>query len=109
MAEFEGKVAIVTGGGSGIGEAIVKELATGGASVVVADRDQAGNDRVVAAVKATDGTAAGFEREVASAVQNAAMVAVAEKTYGGLHLALNNAGIGGPAASTGVYPLDGWK
>ena len=109
MAEFEGKVAIVTGGGSGIGEAIVKELATGGASVVVADRDQAGIDRVVAAVKATGGTAAGFALDVASAEQNAAMVAFAEKTYGGLHLAVNNAGIGGPAANTGEYPLDGWK
>ena len=109
MAEFEGKVAIVTGGGSGIGEAIVKELATGGASIIVADRDQAGIDRVVAAVKATGGTAAGFALDVASAEQNAAMVAFAEKTYGGLHLAVNNAGIGGPAANTGEYPLDGWK
>jgi NAD(P)-dependent dehydrogenase (short-subunit alcohol dehydrogenase family) len=109
MAEFDGKVAIVTGGGSGIGEAIVKELATGGARVVVADRDQAGIDRVVAAVKAAGGIASGFAIDVASAEQNAAMVAFAEKTYGGLHLAVNNAGIGGPAAPTGEYPLDGWK
>ena len=53
--------------------------------------------------------AAGFAIDVASAEQNAAMVAFAEKTYGGLHLAVNNAGIGGPAALTGEYPLDGWK
>lgn len=109
MAEFSGKVAIVTGGGSGIGEAIVRELAAGGARVVVADRDQAGIDRVVAAVAAAGGTASGFSLEVASAEQNAAMVDYAEKTYGGLHLAVNNAGIGGPAALTGDYPLDGWK
>ena len=106
MAEFSGKVAIVTGGGSGIGEAIVRELAAEGARVVVADRDQAGIDRVVAAVAAT---ASGFSLDVASAEQNAAMVDYAEKTYGGLHLAVNNAGIGGPAALTGDYPLDGWK
>jgi NAD(P)-dependent dehydrogenase (short-subunit alcohol dehydrogenase family) len=37
------------------------------------------------------------------------MVAFAEKTYGGLHLAVNNAGIGGPSAPTGEYPLDGWQ
>lgn len=109
MAQFDGKVAIVTGGASGIGEAIVKELAAGGGKVVVADRDQAGIDRVVAAVKAAGGQAAGFAIDVASAEQNAAMVAFAEKTYGGLHLAVNNAGIGGPAALTGEYPLDGWK
>jgi NAD(P)-dependent dehydrogenase (short-subunit alcohol dehydrogenase family) len=109
MAQFDGKVAIVTGGASGIGDAIVKELAAGGGKVVVADRDQAGIDRVVAAVKAAGGQAAGFAIDVASAEQNAAMVAFAEKTYGGLHLAVNNAGIGGPAALTGEYPLDGWK
>jgi len=109
MAQFDNKVAIVTGGASGIGEAIVKELATGGGKVIVADRDQAGIDRVVAAVKAAGGAASGFALDVASAEQNAAMVAFAEKTYGGLHLAVNNAGIGGPAALTGEYPLDGWK
>jgi NAD(P)-dependent dehydrogenase (short-subunit alcohol dehydrogenase family) len=109
MTDFNGKVAIVTGGGSGIGEAIVKDLAAGGAKVVVADRDQAGIDRVVAAVKASGGDASGFAVDVASAEQNAAMVAFTEKTYGGLNLAVNNAGIGGPAAQTGDYPLDGWK
>lgn len=109
MPGFDGKVAIVTGGGSGIGEAIVKELAAGGARVVIADRDQAGIERVIAGVKATKGTVVGFAIDVASAEQNAAMVAFAEKTYGGLHLAVNNAGIGGPAAQTGEYPLDGWK
>lgn len=109
MAQFDGKVAIVTGGGSGIGEAIVGELAANGAKVVVADRDQAGVDRVVAAVHAAGGTASGFSIDVASAEQNAAMVAFAERTYGGLHLAVNNAGIGGPSAPTGEYPLDGWK
>jgi len=109
MGSFDGRVAVVTGGGSGIGEAIAKELAAAGGKVVVADRDQAGIDRVVAAIVAADGTASGFAIDVASAEQNAAMVAFAEKTYGALHLAVNNAGIGGPSAPTGDYPLDGWK
>jgi len=109
MDQFVGKVALVTGGASGIGEAVVKELAAGGAKVVVADRDKAGIDRVVAQVKAAGGEAAGFEIDVSSAEQNAALVSFAEKTYGALHLAVNNAGIGGPSAPTGEYPLDGWK
>ncbi len=109
MDNFAGKVAIVTGGASGIGEAIVKELAAGSAKVVVADRDKAGIARVVGEVKAAGGDAAGFEIDVASAEQNAALVGFAESTYGALHLAVNNAGIGGPSAPTGDYPLDGWK
>lgn len=109
MGDFDGKVAIVTGGGSGIGEAIVKELAAKGSKVVVADRDRAGIDRVVGAAKTAGGTVAGFVIDVADAAQNAAMVEFAQKTFGGLHLAVNNAGIGGPSAPAADYPLDGWK
>jgi NAD(P)-dependent dehydrogenase (short-subunit alcohol dehydrogenase family) len=109
MSQFDNKIAVVTGGASGIGEAICKELASDGAKVVVADRDQAGIDRVVADIKSVGGTAAGFVIDVSNADQNAAMVAFVEKTYGALHLAVNNAGIGGPSAPTGEYPLDGWK
>src|SRR5579872_7206748 len=109
MVGFSNKVAIITGGGSGIGEAVVKELAAGGAKVVVADRDRVGVDRVVAAVKAAGGSAIGFSVDVASPEQNAAMVAFAQDRFGKLDLAVNNAGIGGPAAPTGEYPLDGWK
>lgn len=109
MTQFDNKVALVTGGASGIGEAIVKELAAGGAKVIVADRDQTGIDRVLGEIKAAGGIASGFVIDVANAEQNAAMVAFAEKTYGGLNLAVNNAGIGGPSAPTGEYPLDGWK
>lgn len=109
MGLFDNKVAVVTGGASGIGAAVVKELAAGGARVVVADRDPSASDRIVAEVRAAGGTASPFTIDVSSAEQNAAMVAFAETTYGGLHLAVNNAGIGGPSAPTGEYPIDGWK
>lgn len=109
MNEFTSKVAIVTGGASGIGEAIVKELAREGASVVVADRDAAGATRVVDEVKAAGGKAVAFELDVGKASANAAMVDFTLKTYGALHLAVNNAGIGGPSVPTGEYPLDGWR
>lgn len=50
-----------------------------------------------------------FEIDVTDPIAVEAMVAFAEKTYGALHLAVNNAGIGGPSAPTGEYPLDGWQ
>lgn len=109
MTQFSNKVAIVTGGASGIGEAIVKELAREGAKVIVADRDMGGTNRVIAEVTAAGGQALPFELDVGKAAANAAMVEFAVRNYGGLHLAVNNAGIGGPSAPTGEYPLDGWQ
>lgn len=106
--DFEGKVAIVTGAASGIGAAIARALAADGAKVLVADLDPAGAEAVASAIKASGGTARAIEVNVADAVEVEAMVEAAKSAFGGLHLAVNNAGIGGPAAMTGEYPLDGW-
>jgi len=106
--DFTGKVAIVTGAASGIGEAVAKLLAAGGAKVVVADLDADAAKATADAIGKTGGTAAPFAVDVADAAQNEAMVAFAQKTFGGLHLAVNNAGIGGAAAPTGEYPVDSW-
>lgn len=105
---FEGKVAIVTGAASGIGAAIARALAADGAKVLVADLDPEGADDVARAIQASGGTARAHEVNVADAVEVEAMVEAARSAFGGLHLAVNNAGIGGPAALTGEYPLDGW-
>jgi NAD(P)-dependent dehydrogenase (short-subunit alcohol dehydrogenase family) len=105
---FKGKSAIVTGGGSGIGAAIAKELAAGGASVLVADRNLASAEDVASTIAAAGGRAVAHEVDVADAAAVEAMVAAAVATFGGLHLAVNNAGIGGPSAATADYPLDGW-
>lgn len=107
--DFEGKVAVVTGAASGIGAAIARALAADGAKVLVADLDPEGADDVARAIQASGGTARAHEVNVADAVEVEAMVEAARSAFGGLHLAVNNAGIGGPAALTGEYPLDGWR
>lgn len=104
--DFDGTIAVVTGGGSGIGEAVAKRFASDGAKVLVADIDEEGGRRVVHEI----GDAARFVHADASkAEDNEAMVQAAIDAFGGLDIAVNNAGIGGPALPTGEYPLDGWR
>ena len=106
---FEGKVAIVTGSASGIGAAIGRQLAREGAKVVLADRDIAGVDAVASEIKAANGVAHSYQLNVADPAEVEALVKFTEREFGGLHLAVNNAGIAGPSAAAGDYPLDGWK
>jgi NAD(P)-dependent dehydrogenase (short-subunit alcohol dehydrogenase family) len=107
--DFAGKVAIVTGGGSGIGEACAKDLASRGGKVVVADSNIAGAERVAAEIAKAGGVAKAFKVDVANAREVEALVRYAVSTYGGLHVAVNNAGIGGPQMPIADYPLDGWQ
>ena len=108
MSVFKGKVAIVTGGGSGLGEAISKELAAKGASVVVSDINLPGAQRVVDEIVAAGGVASAIEADTANPDDSAKVVKYAVDTYGALHLAVNNAGIGGPAAPAGETDLAAW-
>jgi NAD(P)-dependent dehydrogenase (short-subunit alcohol dehydrogenase family) len=105
---FEGKVALVTGGGSGIGEACSLTFAQGGAKVVVVDLDVENGKRVVAAIKQSGGDALFVKADVAKSESVEAMIADAVKTYGKLNITVNNAGIGGEAAMTGDYSLESW-
>jgi NAD(P)-dependent dehydrogenase (short-subunit alcohol dehydrogenase family) len=101
-------VALVTGAGSGIGEAVALVLAREGSKVVLTDVDMAGCERVAGAVKATGAEAITVRNDVSMASECEAAVSAALKAFGRLDIAVNNAGIGGPAALTGDYPLDGW-
>ena len=95
---FEGRVAIVTGGGSGIGQATVRALAAEGAAVMVADIDETGGEAVAAEVIDAGGKAAFMPVDVAEAGQVEALVNRALSDFGRLDLAYNNAGIEGPQA-----------
>ena len=108
MSDFDGKVAIVTGGGSGLGEAISKELATKGARVIVSDINTAGAERVTQEITDAGGTASAIEQDTARPADSEKVVRHAVDTYGGLHLAVNNAGIGGPQAPAGETDLETW-
>ncbi|CDX56250.1 2,5-dichloro-2,5-cyclohexadiene-1,4-diol dehydrogenase [Mesorhizobium plurifarium] len=106
--EFKGKTAIVTGAGSGIGATIALDLASRGAHVVVADVDRSSAVDSVTRIASTLGSALAFEVDVADATSVKNMVDFAVQKFGGLHLAVNNAGIGGPSETTTDYPLEDW-
>ncbi|QRM57205.1 SDR family NAD(P)-dependent oxidoreductase [Sinorhizobium sp. BG8] len=107
--DLEGKVAIVTGGGSGIGAAICRRLALHGAEVIVADLDSEAARKVSSEICANGQTAHDMAVDVTDAEAAKAMVEFATKRCGGLHLAVNNAGMPGLRAATASYPLDEWR
>jgi NAD(P)-dependent dehydrogenase (short-subunit alcohol dehydrogenase family) len=107
--DFSGKTAIVTGAASGIGAAIARDLARYGATVVLADMDEEGMSSVAAEIEGSGGKALSHKTDTSDAANVADLVAYAVAQTGGLHLLVNNAGIGGPAEKVGEYPLDGWQ
>ncbi|WP_290790941.1 SDR family NAD(P)-dependent oxidoreductase [Flavihumibacter sp. UBA7668] len=109
MAILENKVAIVTGAGSGIGRAIALAYAKEGAKLIVSDINEEGGVETVNQIKKLNGAAIFFKADSSSIEDNRQLVEKAVQEYGGLHIACNNAGIGGPMGATGEYPIDGWN
>lgn len=106
--ELDKKVAIVTGAGSGIGREIALAFGAQGARVVVSDIDEAGGQETVRQLLARDQRAIFVKADTSRPADSEALVKAAVKEFGGLHVAVNNAGIGGPSAPVGEYPIEGW-
>ncbi len=93
--DFAGKVAVVTGAGRGIGRAYAEGLAAAGASVVVADVDEAGATETAQDIAAGGGIATSVRVDIADHDSVAAMAAAATMRFGGIDLLVNNAAIFG--------------
>jgi len=106
--QLEGKVAVITGAGSGIGRATALAFAQEGARVVVSDLNEETANVTRDDIVAEGGEAVALRVDVANEADNEALVRAAVDTYGRLDVAFNNAGIEGLIASVTDYPSKDW-
>jgi NAD(P)-dependent dehydrogenase (short-subunit alcohol dehydrogenase family) len=95
MANLNGKVGIVTGGGTGIGKATALAMAKAGAALVIGNRDAARGEEVVALIRQSGGRAVFHPTDVSKPANVKALVERATSEFGRLDIAHNNAGVDG--------------
>ena len=104
---LNGKVALVTGGASGIGRATALTFAREGAKLIIADMNEDGGRQTVHMITEKGGEAIFVMTDVTQATAVAALISKAAKTYGRLDCAHNNAGISGAGIGRGPSDADG--
>lgn len=103
------RVAIVTGGGQGIGKAIALAFASEGAKVVVAARTLSNLEKTVDEIKSKGGTAKAIQTDITDEKQVERMVAETVNEYGQIDILMNNSGIGGPTVPVVDLKLENWN
>lgn len=106
---FSGKVALITGGASGIGAAVAQRLAAEGARVVIADLSLDAARSAAQAIESNGGIASAVQMDVSKPREVEAAVAFAVETYGGLHYAVNNVGLGASGTPLGEVRIEDWE
>jgi NAD(P)-dependent dehydrogenase (short-subunit alcohol dehydrogenase family) len=109
LPEFSGKVAIVTGAATGVGEAIARRLFAGGACLIAFGHEKKGLDALLAEIDPKSERSRAIEGDVRDFEQVQRAVLDAEREFGGLHLAVNNAGTPGPQAGIEDLDPDDWE
>lgn len=109
MKDFKGSVAVVTGGASGIGAALVRALLGEGAKVVVADVETRALDAALKQFRANGGDVTGVVTDVSSAESVEALARAVYDRHGACHLLFNNAGVAAPSANVWDTTPNDWK
>jgi NAD(P)-dependent dehydrogenase (short-subunit alcohol dehydrogenase family) len=107
--EFEGKIALITGGGKGIGNAISHAFSKEGATVIIASRNEHNLQSIVTAILESGGKAFSFRTDISNFDQISKLMSYIKTEFGQLDILVNNTGIAGPTAGIDAMAIDKWQ